>query len=762
MNRVAIAVAGLVAFALGLSGVHCLDVWMHLRTGAFILETGHIPTQDVLSHTRVGGPWVTHEWAFEVPLYGVWRLGGDASMVLVQAGLAGLAFAMVTVAGIRAGAPPGAAAVAAILGAWLGWPRFLPRPHMASAVLTATVLAAGFALRERPTARWRWALVPTFALWANLHSGVVVGLGVLGAFALEEAVRARRLGPLVPLWLASAAATMLNPHGWRALWYPFWLVLANDRGAFDILELRPPGWPDLVHGAAALTLVVGGLGARRLGLAGGIVAVTGLVLGLTRVRGSLDLAIMVAPAVALGLGAIAAPIARRVQVPGWATAAVLGVALLAGSGWRPTLAVDGRAIPAAAMQYVNRAGLGGKMLNAHGFGAWLIWAHPEHPVFFDGRNEVFEDLFVEARDTSIDVLSERYDLGFAVLDYPSDDELAEVEIAVELTDLLVAHPGWALVWFDDVARVYARRRAENDAVIARDAYTLLRPGWTDFAYILPAVQDAELAARFEAEARRAVAEAPAALQPRTHFVEFLRLSGRAAEALAELDQMPPGVPFAVGRRGALLLQLGRDAEAVTALEAAVALEPDNATHASNLGLARLRQGDAAGAATALRRAVELDAELVAAWRNLAMALQQAGDPDDAAEARSRADQVTLELARRHGKAGEELFRGGFMEKAIVELSRAAELSPRDPAAHFWLGAAYNEVNDPVRAERALRTVQALSPGTVDTLYELGKALQAQGRDAEAAAAYDAYISRTSDARLRDRALQRRSALSLAE
>jgi hypothetical protein len=42
------------------------DLWWHLRTGQWIMETGHIPRSDPFSFTRAGSPWVSHEWLSEV------------------------------------------------------------------------------------------------------------------------------------------------------------------------------------------------------------------------------------------------------------------------------------------------------------------------------------------------------------------------------------------------------------------------------------------------------------------------------------------------------------------------------------------------------------------------------------------------------------------------------------------------------------------------------------------------------------------------
>jgi hypothetical protein len=46
--------------------------------------------------------------------------------------------------------------------------------------------------------------------------------------------------------------------------------------------------------------------------------------------------------------------------------------------------------PVNAVAFINEHRLSGRMLNEYVYGGYLIWAAPEHPVFVDGRADVFE------------------------------------------------------------------------------------------------------------------------------------------------------------------------------------------------------------------------------------------------------------------------------------------------------------------------------------------------------------------------------------
>lgn len=46
--------------------------------------------------------------------------------------------------------------------------------------------------------------------------------------------------------------------------------------------------------------------------------------------------------------------------------------------------------PVDAVAFINNHHLCGRMLNDYVYGGYLIWAAPEHPVFVEGRSDVFE------------------------------------------------------------------------------------------------------------------------------------------------------------------------------------------------------------------------------------------------------------------------------------------------------------------------------------------------------------------------------------
>src|SRR6185295_4018548 len=81
---------------------------------------------------------------------------------------------------------------------------------------------------------WRhpaWLLVPIQILWINVHLSYYLGLVIAGGYVLDGLWRSARGDRSASPWAlalvtaVAAAACMLNPYGWRAMWQPFHFFL---------------------------------------------------------------------------------------------------------------------------------------------------------------------------------------------------------------------------------------------------------------------------------------------------------------------------------------------------------------------------------------------------------------------------------------------------------------------------------------------------------------------------------------------------------
>ena len=142
------------------------DTFWHLRAGADIWRTAHVPSVDSYSHTAAGLPWPDHEWLWQAFSYACYRLGGFPLLTIAVAGL--ILASAVLVYRLAIGTPA-MRAVALAVGLTLTSPVWALRPQIAT-MLAVAVLATLLA-RERfwpvrcssfcgPTftAAWSWAV----------------------------------------------------------------------------------------------------------------------------------------------------------------------------------------------------------------------------------------------------------------------------------------------------------------------------------------------------------------------------------------------------------------------------------------------------------------------------------------------------------------------------------------------------------------------------------------------------------------------------
>lgn len=222
-------------------------------------------------------------------------------------------------------------------------------------------------------------------------------------------------------------------------------------------------------------------------------------------------------------------------------------------------------------------------------------------------------------------------------------------------------------------------------------------------------------------------------------------------------------------------------EALSVLQAAESLAPNDPEVYNTKGVVLFLQGDMEGARTALERAVsqmdggELSAQDQAAIQiNLGKAYRELDLLEQALQAFKRAVSLNPSSASAHNNVGDLYYRLGDCDQAIYELSQATNLNPNllDAAANLAISlfecgqveaslpkfeaaiAIPGSINLPPlytyvsrvyaqlgRYDDAVRRAQQgalLPPSSADAYYYLGQAYQARGGAGDAANARDAY------------------------
>ncbi len=206
------------------------DLWWHLRTGQWMVETGHVPHSDPFSFTRAGHAWVAHEWLSEVVFYELWKHGGFAALIVFSAMVTTAGFMLLYLRCLPCGGKRHWAVAATVLGALAAAPSWGVRPQTFTFALASLLLWLIERGENQP--RLLFWIPLLFLLWLNLHAGSALGPVLLLAYGagltIETAVgnttwqEARPiLLRVLLLLLACLALVPLNPNGVELYRYPF-------------------------------------------------------------------------------------------------------------------------------------------------------------------------------------------------------------------------------------------------------------------------------------------------------------------------------------------------------------------------------------------------------------------------------------------------------------------------------------------------------------------------------------------------------------
>jgi hypothetical protein len=457
------------------------DMWWHLRTGEYILANG-LPYQDVFSFTVPDYAWITHEWLSQVFMWLVYSIGQFPALIIVFSGLIVLTYWLVY---LVCDGRPDLAAFITLLAAIASAVVWGTRPQIFNMLFTAVFVFIIERAKQGKAPRWLlWTMPVVMIVWANAHSGYLLGVVVLGTYAIGEALQQwlgkdkeralswQQIRDLAIITVLSFLVAALNPNG-PALWiYPF-ETLGSPSMQQYIQEWQSPNfhavmfWPFAVMvGVGVLAMILspktptfselllfagttaaGFLSARHIPLF--------TIIALPVVAHHLTLVIANSPAAAL----VEIPDPHQTPKPSatfkilnWVIliVAVLGAVAWAGNKIANNEEAIARIYPVSAVDFIEENGLAeAKGYNSYNWGGYLIWRGL--PVFTDGRADVYGDEFIFYYLQTMELQQDWQE--------PLDDyeiEYVIMETGSALNTLLKVSTEWEELYKDDVAQILVR------------------------------------------------------------------------------------------------------------------------------------------------------------------------------------------------------------------------------------------------------------------------------------------------------------------
>lgn len=453
-------------------------VWVHLRTGLWMLQTHSIPRSSLFSQYPAMS-WSDSSWVFDVLLAAAYRLVGLRAipivLMLLKVAVAVSAFLLA-----RAGKAPFWTAVVLSAVAQYVIAGLQPLPYAVSIVLFAVELMLLVRSRQNGEVRELFWLPALFFLWANLDIQFIHGLILLALFlaalAMEQVIRSmgkpwisESVRPVAPgrasaVAAISLVATLGTPYTIhllptaRALYSPVSFQFFAEMSAMSFR--RPQDFVLMLVVMAAFL----SLGRRRsLDLFELIILLAGTVIAFRVQR---DGWVALLPAIAiisdrLVRGEGSEESRKEIPVPrgpvGAAVAAVVSIAAVLSPGQKILMDKIDQNYPVKACDYIRENHLPFPLFNAYVWGSFITWYLPEYPVAVDNRSELYGDRILDAY---FGIVGGKQLLESDATVSPNGTLLLERNsgMARAFNTLEVLKTKYKLVYSDDLASVYVRQQ----------------------------------------------------------------------------------------------------------------------------------------------------------------------------------------------------------------------------------------------------------------------------------------------------------------
>jgi hypothetical protein len=457
------------------------NVWLHLRTGLWILQTHSVPQSGVFSQYPTL-PWTDSSWGYDVLLAAAYKIFGLRAipllLMLFKLALAVLTFLLAREAKATFWAAIGLSAVAQYV-----IPTSQSLPYALSMIFFGLEVLLLESSRRTGHVKPLYALPALFLLWANLHPLFLLGLLLLILFVistwieswprrsavnwLDREIRPLARQPVLIVSTCSLLAAMVNPYTFH-LFPAAYRTLYSAAGFPYFAEMLAMSFRQPQNYALMLLIMAAflALGRRRSLRAFELLALTAAtLLGFRIQRESWMVALLAVTILADAIARMARDRESQDTSREWwehAACAVIVTAILVLGAFRlphqdALQARLSQTFPVKACDYISGQHLPQPLFNEYSWGSFLTWYLPEYPVPIDSRLELYGNELTQGYFKVI-AGGERLDaypaLGNAqTLLLPKQSGMVKA-----LTTLPTLSSQYRLAYSDELAAVFTRQQ----------------------------------------------------------------------------------------------------------------------------------------------------------------------------------------------------------------------------------------------------------------------------------------------------------------
>lgn len=588
------------------------DIWWHLKTGEWIWHNKAIPYLDPFSYTFHHAEWIDFEWLFQALIYPLYQLGGFGGLIIFKIVVILLTFATLFLTCREVDRGKGWLSVTLLFFALeVARVRFLVRPQIIFLFFLALYLYL-FTLHRGgkiTTRKLILLLLPINVLWVNAHSSFLMGILLVGAYALgrfvplvlshhrdlKPVLHDRQLQGFLLLCFLLVITSFLNPHTYRVFLVPLKTLRAEealmgiaewvpvDIRILGLLVTDPSMWFRALFSVGVVSFLLRKDNLKRVEDL--VIFAFFSYLAFKHIRFCGAFAIAAAPIVVNNLTKV------RWQLNGWRWVRLLPLLLMIGFCIRDARELTSmgrlglgvlRHYPEATVAFLKEHHVKGRIFNSYGLGGYLIWyVYPDIPVFIDGRTPTIysQDFFwlysmAERKKEVWQKVVERY--GVEIVLVREDRERGYPSLCYWLDE----DADWRVVAFDDTSTLYMRKGTAFDELIEQYGFRYLRPSDLQMDYAKEKKGEGRFLRSLEGELKEACRRFPGNFYPFYYLGLYHQIYGtkehfeHAEKALRRAIVNRPKFPRGYYELGFTLVKLERYDEAAQALKKTLRLSPN--------------------------------------------------------------------------------------------------------------------------------------------------------------------------------------------
>jgi hypothetical protein len=215
------------------------DVFWHLATGKYVLQTNTVPSTDIFGYMTQGQEWMPFEWGWDVITYTIYSFSGYNGLSVFRTIILLLIFYLYFLILRKFKINYTLIIIALFFLAFGIIDRLSPRPHLMSYLSFALLLLiiAQYRYINRKNYKILFFIPLIFLVWANMHMGIIAGMFLLGLFVLSEviiffnpgkfstkeipALTKPELVRLLLIFLAAILVMFVNPNFYQTYLYAY-------------------------------------------------------------------------------------------------------------------------------------------------------------------------------------------------------------------------------------------------------------------------------------------------------------------------------------------------------------------------------------------------------------------------------------------------------------------------------------------------------------------------------------------------------------